>query len=136
MPSLRRAVASLVVPGIVLLNCACLCSLSAAIAPHVERASAHTHCHGGDESGAPTHHGAPARGVPGPHCPHCDHVQVSAAVADSANGLSAAPLLSFGVLPPHIAVPTAAEVAQKRSRAVGHSPPALAVLRQKCVLLI
>jgi hypothetical protein len=137
MPSLRAAIASLVVPGIVLLNCACLCSPSAAAQfRRLPVSATHPHCRGSDDS-APSHH---QRSVPhdssSGQCPHCDHAQVSAATADNGTGLLVAPQLLTGVLALRIVTPERASATLRRPIAVIHSPPALALLRQKCVLLI
>lgn len=134
MPSLRAVIASLVIPGVVLLNCACVCSV--ATAPPMAGSDDHSHCRASGESGGTEHHRSPDPDTPSRQCPHCDHAQVTAALADSGSGAVAAPPLLISALPAASGGADSVSLFLKRPRAVVHSPPPLALLRQKCVLLI
>lgn len=132
MQSLRRAATSLIVPGIALLHCLCVCSPSVAAQP--ERAPSPLHdCHGGSRD--PSHQ-RPAQDHSSRACPHCDNAQVAkaetdgdAATAAAAQFVAAATLLDL--------LPAGGSGATLRfPHQFAHSPPALSLLLQKCVLLI
>lgn len=125
---LRKAAAAVVVPGVVLLNCICVCVPSAA-APSTER---HAHCRDAQRS---NHQGTTPHPFSG-SCPHCDHVQVGATKTDSGAAIVPSLYSVTTAFLSHVATPDATTATLRRPLAVVHSPPTLALLRQKCVLLI
>jgi hypothetical protein len=140
MPSLRAFVASALIPGIVLFNlfnCTCLCSPSAgAQSRQSVAASSRVRCRGGDGAPGSSQHGRLPHDPSSGACPHCDHAQVVAAKGDNGTGLLAAPQLPSSMPLVRIVAADEASAPRRRPIAVIHSPPALALLRQKCVLLI
>lgn len=134
MRALSGLVASLIVLGMTPLKCACLCSTLAfaQVAPS-GAPPAHDHCkaqsaHPGDEHRTPEN--------PSRSCPHCDHVRAPASTVVASAGLLVPGLSVTSVLPLQTAVPENLPATLRHGRAVIHSPPPLALLRQKCVLLI
>jgi hypothetical protein len=63
-------------------------------------------------------------------------VHAAAANTDSTAAVGAASLAVTHAILPQVVTPQSIRATLRRSLAVIHSPPALALLRQKCVLLI
>jgi hypothetical protein len=98
--------------------------------------SVHAHCNPGDDAHRSSHQGTAPDHRSSGACPHCDHAQTAAVKTDNGAAAPAARQLVINVILPHIVTAENRGAMLRRPLAVVHSPPALALLRQKCVLLI
>lgn len=135
MPSLRAALASVLIPSIVLVNCVCPCA--AAASESRLPVSSHLGCHDRSDGPKSSHHGTPVPHDPSSRaCAHCGQGQFAAANTDSTTAVGAGSLPFTYAILAHVVTPQNVRATLRRPLAVIHSPPALALLRQKCVLLI